>query len=162
MELGQIDEILTEIHPFRERLKTALLEKDLRECQLMDLSDIMLPFDGLLDVFTRCQYEDFTHGIDFINELLGEVATEHISHYLGLSYVLNLYELLEESLDAAAVGVDISLEFEEQLQKIQGMFQGVQEVHLHEHSVDESVMQEPPNADVLSLKTNLDLVSLVL
>ena len=84
----------------RKSLRSSLLDADLRECQLTDLTEIMLPFDDLTAAFAEQEeLADFYQALEFCNDVLGQIATEQISHFTGLSYVLALYELMDEVLD---------------------------------------------------------------
>ena len=93
MEEQQRAELSEKLTGVRAKLRESLLDADLRECRLTDLSEIMLPFDELAEVYHQYQFLDFEDAIAFCYQVLGDIATEHVSHYTGLSYVLAVYEL---------------------------------------------------------------------
>ncbi len=149
MEVRQFELILEELAPFREQLRASLLEKNLNGFSLPDLTEIMLPMDGLLEVCQHHGLENFVQGLEFINDLLGQLATESIGSYTGMTYVLNLYEFLDDALDALGRGEDKREEFSGILGRFQHMLEGMNAVSEGHADYPEEVLQDLPTAEVL-------------
>ena len=138
------------LKPVREELNLKLVMADLRVYKLQGCGEIMNLFESLQKSFVKFEVPYFEHAISFINVLLTEVVTEHISHYTGLSYVLNLYELLEDSLDVFIQGEDIFKEFDKALERLEKMFEGKEEnLELKQEDIVDEVMQDRPPQDII-------------
>jgi len=133
----------------RERLRSSLLEADLRECRLTDLSDIMLPFDEITEIYHTHGLVDFEDAIAFLYQILGDIATEHVSHYTGLSYVLSVYELMEELTDTLIEGEADFAPFHLFLEKIKTTFKGVENVTVALASPEQTIVQDLPPNDII-------------
>jgi len=139
----------SELVPLRQALQTSLMTKDLHNCKLTDLTEIMLPMDSLLALFKAQGQPVLAAGVDFINDLLGQIGTEAIPAPTGLSYVLNLYENLELAMDAWCQGEDAAAGFAPVLAKFKAMFEGPKTAQAATAEISEEVLQDLPNADIL-------------
>ncbi|PCI30742.1 MAG: hypothetical protein COB67_00910 [SAR324 cluster bacterium] len=135
--------------PVRQELNLKLVMADLREYRLPGCGEIMNLFDSLATTLDQYSVPYFQEAINFVNNLLTEVVTEHISHYTGLSYVLNLYEFLEEALDDFLVGENEFEFFDQALVRLEKLFAGVEEVRKVEPAKTEDVIQDELPADIL-------------
>src|SRR3989339_2127858 len=144
----------------RKALQASLIEADLRECKLTNLTDIMLPFDELTGVFgAHPELSEFGKALEFCNDLLGQIATEHISHYTGLSYVLTVYELMSDQLDLFLKG-DTNLDrFHLFLEKVSQAFLGVENVKVVLASSSQEVIQDMPPQDLIDDGTFSDFIN---
>jgi len=133
----------------REQLRGSLLEADLRECRLTDLSEIMLPFDEISEIYHQQGLVDFEDAITFSNSVLGDIATEHVSHYTGLSYVLAVYELIDELTDQLIEGTADFTTFHIFLEKIRTTFKGVENVTVALASPEQTILQDIPPNDII-------------
>ena len=144
----------------RKALQASLIEADLRECKLTNLTDIMLPFDELTGVFgAHPELSEFGKALEFCNDLLGQIATEHISHYTGLSYVFTVYELMSDQLDLFLKG-DTNLDrFHLFLEKVSQAFLGVENVKVVLASSSQEVIQDMPPQDLIDDGTFSDFIN---
>ncbi|MDH5559505.1 MAG: chemotaxis protein CheW [Deltaproteobacteria bacterium] len=138
-----------ELLPIRDNLNLKLVMADLRIYKIQGCGEIMNLFDLLLGEFKKFNVPYFERAIGFINELLTEVVTEHISHYTGLSYVLNLYEFLDETLESYIHGEDTFDDFDKALERLQKMFAEKTENLEVEHEEPTEVIQNLPPQDII-------------
>ncbi|MDT8446155.1 MAG: chemotaxis protein CheA [bacterium] len=143
----------------RAQLEANLLNADLRECKLTDLGDIMLPFDALTQVYHQHGLSDFEQSIAFCNNLLGDIATEHISHFTGLSYVLAVYELMDEVTASYLEGNEDLSNFHQFLEKIQQTFKGVENVKAALAAPEQTIVQDMPPMDIVQDGSVSDFIS---
>lgn len=149
MDEAVLAELEQKLQPIREKLNKSLLEADLRECKLTDLSDIMLPFDELTALYHAQGWQDFETAIEFCYQILGDIATEHVSHFTGLSYVLAVYELIDQLTDQMLQGGGDQGRFHEFLDKIKATFKGVENIKAALASADQTIVQDPPPHDIV-------------
>lgn len=148
VEINQ-KELEVALQPIRDTLNLKLVMADLREYKMQGCGEIMIPLDKMLDVFTKFELSYFEQAVRFINDLLAEVVMESISHYTGMSYVLNLYELLEDAVDDFISGKDVFKEFDKTLRRFQQMFSGVAAKVQDQPDTFRNVIQNMPPQDIM-------------
>ena len=143
------NELEKTLQPIRDALNLKLVMADLREYKMQGCGEIMIPLDKMLDVFKKFELSYFEQAVRFINDLLAEVVMESISHYTGMSYVLNLYELLEDAVDDFIAGKDVFKEFDKTLRRFQQMFTGVAASVKDQPETFRKVVQNMPPQDIM-------------
>lgn len=142
--------LVKKLQKVREQLNLSLVMADIREFKLQEYGKIMELFDQLLEIFSDFEITYFADSVRFINELLGEVATESISTYTGMSYVLNIYEMLEDAVDSYVMGDDVFDDFDKALQRLRKMVSQAEGLSLEDQpKTENNITQELPPPDIL-------------
>lgn len=156
---AELQKIQTQLRPLRDELNLRLVSSDLREFDMLKLGEVLSLLDQTLEVFAHRNLPVFEDAVSVLNQFAGEIISESIAYHTGMSYVLNLHELFEDSLDAFLSGNDILAEFERLVIRLKGLFDSVEITEISESTSDDEAVIQVLKEDALEDGILIDFLS---
>ncbi|HPG29643.1 MAG TPA: chemotaxis protein CheA [bacterium] len=91
--------IKLEIEKYKTAINLALVMNDLTSQELKVLCEISLAAGEISKIFGKYKVEIFKRGFDSIDKMINANMFGNIHYSISMSYVLNVHEILEESLE---------------------------------------------------------------
>ncbi|MBF0396986.1 MAG: Hpt domain-containing protein, partial [Desulfobacterales bacterium] len=125
------------IKPIRDQINSKLVSSDIKKLNIMRLGEILNLIDNLKVVLEEENAKIFSHAAEVLTEFLSKIIFEEIIYPTGMSYFINLYELLEDNIDELPMGPDSSEYFIKTVDRLKSMLIGIDFSKAPEVKIDE-------------------------